>query len=275
MTPRVVVLTACHDRASVTAAFLDMIARQTWRPLHLIAVDDGSRDATPGLLKSERRFPMTLIQADGLRFWGGSMALALRAAVRLGLAAEDVILFLNDDVSIAPGFIATGVAALPTQGTLLLACGRDPDGRPSERGQVCGGWRLRPRAPRPDEPPTCAPTRGLFVRWGDVRRIGNFAASVLPHYGSDYEWTIRAVRRGLSIRTDPHVGLDLQPGHTGVRERGRARGLASWRLLRSPTYAEAPFTLIRFASRVAPWPRAAWELVVQLLRATVLAALRG
>lgn len=263
------IITACRNRSRITARFLDQIAAQTWRPLRLIAVDDGSTDRTGDLLHAEQRFPVEVLAGDGRLFWGGAMAAALRAVARLRPAADDAILLCNDDVQLSPGFITTGVGML-RPGELALALGIDPAiGMAVEAGQVLD-WRLRPRPPRAGEAITCAPTRGLFVVWQDVLRIGNFAADRLPHYLSDYEWTLRATKLGLCIRSDPSLSLILEPSLTGARDRRGVRGLAAWRRMASRTYAENPRDLARFAARVAPWPLAAAALLLQLARWAIL-----
>lgn len=263
------IVTACRDRCAITARFLDLVAAQSWRPLQLVAVDDGSTDGTGGLLGAERRFPLDRLRGDGRLFWGGAMALALRRIAARGPRSDDAVVFCNDDVRFAPDFLARGLAALAPGGP-VLAMGLDPgSGQVIEGGQVLD-WRLRPRPPRPGEAIACAPTRGLFVRWDDVLRVGNFAAHRLPHYLSDYEWTWRATRRGLRIRTVPGLTLTCEPQLTGARDRRDVRGMAAWRRMASRTYAENPRDLARFAARVAPWPRAAAELLLQLARWAIL-----
>lgn len=263
------VLTACRNRRAITSRFLDQLAAQTFRPLRLIAVDDGSDDGTGTLLSAELRIPVIHIRGDGRLFWGGAMATALRRLAVQRPDDDDAVLLCNDDVRLPMDFIATG-AGLIRPGELALALGLDPvSGAVREQGQVLD-WRLRPRPPRPDEAISCAPTRGLFVRWTDVRRIGNFAAHRLPHYLSDYEWTLRATRRGLRIRTDPSLTLTMEPTLTGSRDRRGVRGLAAWRRMSARTYAENPRDLARFAALVAPWPRAAAELLLQLVRWAIL-----
>jgi GT2 family glycosyltransferase len=63
----------------------------------------------------------------------------------------------------------------------------------------------------------CLSTRGLFLRWDSLEKIGGFYPWLLPHYGSDYEFTMRAMRKGYQLRTDPGVYLIPNPVTTGVR----------------------------------------------------------
>jgi len=71
-------------------------------------------------------------------------------------------------------------------------------------------------APSPERI-NCCSTRGLFVRWQDVREIGNFHPRFLPHYLSDYEWTIRAHKKGYQLRTMPDLKLWMDETTSGFR----------------------------------------------------------
>lgn len=44
----------------------------------------------------------------------------------------------------------------------------------------------------------CLSTRGLFLRVKDFKKIGGFYPKLLPHYLSDYEFTIRAYKKSLT-----------------------------------------------------------------------------
>jgi predicted SAM-dependent methyltransferase len=53
----------------------------------------------------------------------------------------------------------------------------------------------------------CFSTRGLFLRFADMLEIGGFRPWLLPHYASDYEYTLRARRKGFKFSTAPEVKL--------------------------------------------------------------------
>ena len=74
-----------------------------------------------------------------------------------------------------------------------------------------------PKAYRPEDI-GCFSTRGLFLRRADFTGLGGFHTVLLPHYLSDYEFTIRAARRGFELRTDPSVRLVMDESTTGTRE---------------------------------------------------------
>src|SRR6185295_258934 len=88
----------------------------------------------------------------------------------------------------------------------------------------------------------CFSTRGLFLRVGDMLAIGGFHPVMLPHYASDYEYTMRAYRKGFGLVTSPDVRLWLTDATTGVRQfekntvAGFLRSAFSKRTVHNPIY---------------------------------------
>jgi len=69
----------------------------------------------------------------------------------------------------------------------------------------------------------CLSTRGLFMRWQDLQQIGGFYTHLLPHYLSDYEFTIRAYRKGFILNTHPDLTLCINENTTGFHPKGKLR----------------------------------------------------
>ncbi len=260
--PHVFILTACHDRRSLTEAFARVIAGQDHTATTLVLVDDGSRDGTAEGVRAILGGRVRIVTGDGRWWWGGAMQRGLVAIARLRPRDEDVVLFCNDDVVFDPDFVSAGLRTMAEHpGTLLLAQGDDEaSGAVVESGQHLRLWRLAVRPARHPGELDCAPTRGLFVRWAEVRRIGGFIPHRLPHYYSDYEWTRRAVRLGIRIVCLPHPRLRVHVGATGLHGL-QDRGCRFRRRLWSIRHAGNPVYQIRFAARVCPWPLASLHLV--------------
>lgn len=55
------------------------------------------------------------------------------------------------------------------------------------------------------------------MRMKDLRKIGGFHPFVLPHYMSDYEFTIRAYHKGMRLRTVSDLAIFMNPEQTGFR----------------------------------------------------------
>jgi FkbM family methyltransferase len=101
----VVALLTCHDRRELTITALRSWFGQQAPGVRLgaVLVDDGSADGTAAAVRD--RFPdVAILPGDGTLYWAAGMALAERHARRL---APDAVLWLNDDVVLAPDALAS------------------------------------------------------------------------------------------------------------------------------------------------------------------------
>ena len=60
--------------------------------------------------------------------------------------------------------------------------------------------------------------------------IGGFYPKLLPHYASDYEYTMRARRKGFALISSPDVRIWDDESTTGIRS---TEGLSGWTVLRN------------------------------------------
>lgn len=215
---RVFVLLPVHNRRRITERFVECLRRQTYRQWHLILVDDGSTDGTADWVKS-RIEPLTVIRGRGDWWWAGSLQQGLNAASAKNPAPDDILLISNDDVEFEEKFLETAVSVLQSRRrTLVLARLKDAQtGEVAETGIEADFRALTFKIAATPERINCLSTRGLFLHWADAQAIGSFHPRLLPHYLSDYEWTIRAARRGFKCVTVPELYiLDQQSGVSGA-----------------------------------------------------------
>jgi GT2 family glycosyltransferase len=102
------------------------------------------------------------------------------------------------------------------------------------------------------------PTRGLFLRVGDFLEIGGFHPRLLPHYGSDLEYTIRASRKGMTLLTDPSLWLyfdeEIVRGYAKFKSEPWHDFVRDFFSKRSPNN---PVMWTMFIVLACPWP---WKL---------------
>lgn len=106
--PALTVVLPCHDRAQLLRRALGAWDRQEGAvPFEVVAVDDGSRDATPAVLAEfrPRRFSLRVTRLD--RSHGPAHA----RNVAIALARAPLLLFVGDDVVPSRNFVDAHVGA--------------------------------------------------------------------------------------------------------------------------------------------------------------------
>ena len=190
---------------------------QTVADYRLVLVDDGCTDGTADmvhrLLPPER---LEVLRGDGQLWWAGALQIAWQHLSAKRRGETDAVLIVNDDVRIEPDFLAGGLAALNERpDACIQAIGLDPSTGDRDLGAVADLRRLRFRAARAGERPDCLSTRGLLMRLRTFVDSGGFRPHLLPHYLSDYEFTLRQARRGVPLITDARFQLVADHATTG------------------------------------------------------------
>jgi predicted SAM-dependent methyltransferase/GT2 family glycosyltransferase len=218
MMKKVYILLPVHNRCAVTERFVDCLAAQTYANYHLILIDDGSTDGTAEMVQA-KIIELTVLKGSGDWWWAGSLQQGINWLEKHGAESRDIVLFANDDITFDADFLQKAVGILDNlDAALLLPHLRDEKtGLPEESGVEADLQKLTfNQAASPDKI-NCLPTRGLFMRMADLRRIGGFHPWLLPHYWSDYEFTIRAHRKGLKLCTSSDLAISLDHDQTGYR----------------------------------------------------------
>lgn len=256
--PRLHILLPVHNRCATTLRCVEALRGQTWGRAHLVLVDDGSTDGTAGAVR--KLWPeVEVLTGAGKWWWAGALQQGCLHLARTGAAEGDVVLLLNDDVTLAPEFLARAMTEFGERpGTLLLA--RQVDARTGAELDHGGGVQADLRelrfvpAARPEDI-NCLPTRGLFLRWGDLRRLGGFRPDWLPHYLSDYEFTLRAHAAGCELRvaSSACLGVALEQSGRSLANLDTERWSRRLALLFSPRFKDNPLAWSAFVSlAVAP-----------------------
>jgi len=269
------VLLPVHNRRAITEEFIKCLRQQTYEPVQLVLIDDGSTDGTSEMVSGY--LPgATVLKGDGSWWWGGSLQRGMEF-LRKTAGRDDIVLIINDDTRFEADFIEKGVAALLARPrSILLAQLYDAKSRKFlECGVHCDWRRLAFRAIGNSERPNCFSTRGLFMRFEDMCQIGGFHPILLPHYGSDYEYTTRARRKGFVLATCREVKLLGYEDATTTGVRDVALPLPQFlQVIFTKRALHNPIYWTTFVLLACPWryvPRNLVHIWILFLRQTRLA----
>ena len=213
------ILLPVHNRREITRSFVQCLSAQTYSDYHLILIDDGSKDGTEEMVR--QYVPsLTVLRGGGNLWWAGSLQRGVNWLAENRTADDALVLIINDDVHIPSNYLEQAVSVMKTKkSTLLLSRNRRSDnGEVKESGIHADLRALSFQVADVPEKINCLSTRGLFAYWKDIRHIGGFHPILLPHYLSDYEFTIRAHRKGFGCETNAVIWLESNDLTTGFHE---------------------------------------------------------
>ena len=193
-----------HNRAEITKRFCLSLASQEFEEYRLLAIDDGCTDRTIEFINEiigEAR--VTIIRGEGDLWWAGSLMKAYEYLIPR-LLDEDSVLILNDDVTFGPSFLVNGLTALrDAPGAAIQALGKNSvDLEYIDRGVIANVNWLSFRSAKVTEEPNCLSTRGLIMSAKTFIQSDGFVPERLPHYLSDYEFTLRLHRKGVALKVN-------------------------------------------------------------------------
>ncbi len=251
-----------RNRCLTTKAFITHLMNQDHRNFKCIIVDDGSTDDTPLLLESlDTRFKTLRSQSD--LWWAGSINFAFRYLETCGLSESDLIMIINDDVVLPKNFLSRGVdLALQNADSFIGANYRtEADQKIFEAGITFDPKTLQFHVAGCQAEINMLSTKGLIFTYRDIQRVGSFTPKFLPHYFSDYEWTFRAHKRGLKLKTFDTFNLLVDNSKTGLHDLSGLKGMDFVRALFSKRYVMNPIYFISFA-----WKTGGLKSMVEIFR---------
>lgn len=207
--PTVFAVVGVHNNVKYTLECLTAFTRQTYRPLRVIVVDDGSTDGTAE--RVGERFPtVTVLREDGNLWWTGAMRVGIEHVMQQAQTG-DFILSMNNDVVFDPSYLAGLVKVSQSYGRALV--GSHGVVRQTGKISVQGGrfdWRDgRSNQNIEDLRDPADPTilhrldflygRGMLIPVEVVKTIGNFDDKHFIQKRSDKEFSYRAAQAGFPL----------------------------------------------------------------------------
>ncbi len=260
------IVTAVHNRKAITEKFVEQLKAQFYQDIRLVMVDDGSTDGTADMVKAALP-DAVILQGNGNLWWGGALHKAYQWVKQADVNVNDYVMLTNDDVVWDTAYLETALSVLKDKPNTLLTgygvsiqTGEQVDGAVDFRFPAVVAERIS----TPQAEANCASTRSLFFRVSDWMKIGGFHPVLLPHYLSDYEWTIRAHKKGFVIYCTDTVRYGVNEATTGYKK-------PTLRTVFSKRSVSNPFYKLNFAFMAAPWGlklRSVWNQLKRFAKRT-------
>ncbi len=248
-----------HNRIATTQKFISCLQSQTYHEFQLILIDDGSTDGTATMV--QQAFPSVIIlQGNGNWWWAGSLHQGFLWLSKQELGDNDKVLLINDDAVCDDQYLQTGTGLLDhLPRTLLISTAYGKYNHTLLDGGVHADWMHGKFSITSDQKQiNCASTRGLFLFAIDFVSLRGFYPHLIPHYASDYEFTVRAFRKGFRLKVDESLVLSIDERATGFQNFQDETSYFSFlKRLFSKKYMMHPVYHSFFFILACPWP---WKI---------------
>ncbi|NOT14945.1 MAG: glycosyltransferase family 2 protein [Methylotenera sp.] len=261
--PNIFILLPVYNRREITEKFVNCLSAQTFSNYHLILIDDGSNDGTADMVNSKID-KLTILKGPGDWWWAGSLQQGLKWLKENKVEENDLILFINDDLLFSADYLERACQVMTNKkGVLMLSRFKSGNSEDIvETGVFADLKHLRFEQITSQKEINCLSTRGLFVHWKDVTAIGDFHPKLLPHYLSDYEYTIRAHRKGFKCETSAELLIEPNFDTTGYH---KIIEVSLWNFIKKYFSKKSPNNPIYWTSFVLLTSKPLW-LIPSLMR---------
>ena len=207
--PAVSVIMVLHNHFALTIAALASLRDNVHDPLEVILVDSGSTDET---LRIE-----TVIKGAKLVRLAENEGFVRACNAGLGYVTAETVLFLNNDIRLSPGAIATALRKLHSDVTIGAVGGKVVRAHGVLQEAGCVIWRdgttagvlrdcdaLDPAANYVRDADYCSAVF-LLVPTALVKALGGFDDDFAPSYYEDTDLCVRIRQLGFRVVYDPAV----------------------------------------------------------------------
>lgn len=203
----VYVLIPAHNNKKEVLELLSCLRQQSYNDIRIILVDDGSTDGTEDEVK-KLFYDVVVLKGNGNLWWTGANNLGVNYILAKA-KNEDFILLLNNDLIVDRDYISNLISAsLKTNRSIVGSTLADFNGRDLLAAglllddhlniSVISDTEFIQNADFSDNVDVLS-GRGTLIPVEVFKKIGSFNQKRLPHYGADYEFSVRAKRAGYRL----------------------------------------------------------------------------
>lgn len=218
------VVMAVYNRIEATLECLESFKKQTFRDFQIIIIDDGSTDGTEKILR-EHYPEITILKGDGNLWWTKAMYNGAAYAMKQA-QPKDFILSINNDVTFDADYLEQLIKTSEKYRRAVVGslCRDEANKKNILDSGVKIAWQHYRYTQTPfdqnKEDTTDIDTvsgRGVLIPIEVFQKIGNYAKTLLPHYGADYEFGFRAKKNGFTLALSHRAVVYLKNDLTGFR----------------------------------------------------------
>jgi len=221
---KVFILTAVHNNLDNTKKLLESISKQTYNNFETVIVDDGSTDNTSSYIKKYAQ-NVSLYTGNGNLWWTESLNTGLKIILDKAKKYDFVWIINNDcffDDKVLENIVnySTKIKQKNIVGSVVL----DSKTKKIWDTGVLVDWKNCEFKSIPDIDKykgkiDALSTKGTLYPVQVFKEIGNFDAKHFPQYFSDYEFSIRAKRKGYELYICPTSRIYNITSNTGIGDK--------------------------------------------------------
>ncbi|MBA4384898.1 MAG: glycosyltransferase family 2 protein [Anaerolinea sp.] len=231
-----------HNRKQLTRDCLLSLHQQTVNNFNTIVIDDGSTDGTSEMIRKEFS-EVVLLHGDGNLWWTGATNRGVKYALDQ-LQENDYILTLNNDTVVGPDYLETllrsainhpkcligSISINAENKSMIVDAGIRMNWFTAKATSLGEGRRYEELCKLSDTlvEVDVLPGRGTLIPVRAFLEMGLYDAVHLPHYGSDYEFSIRAKRNGYQLLVDYRAVVISEVRATGLNNQLRSLSWTDW-----------------------------------------------
>jgi GT2 family glycosyltransferase len=222
--PAIYIVIPVHNRLEATRECLESLRYQTYTRFRIVLINDGSTDGTSEFVK-ENYPDVTVLTGDGNLWWTGATNLGVHYALE-DCREDDYVLTLNNDTVLPADYLETMMRLARQEPKALIGS----IARDYRRRDICVDegvtirWfsakfiKLKAPSSKSDlfYSVSALPGRGTLIPVCVFRRVGLYDAKSFPHYGADYDLSLRACEIGYRLLLNPCCYLYSKTQITGL-----------------------------------------------------------
>lgn len=224
---KIYIVIPTFNRVEFCVKCIESILKQPYKNFKIIVIDDNSPDNTGEIIRSKFS-EVTVLHGTGDLWWTGATNMGCKYALNNG---AQLILTLNDDLILDRYYLELMIRAnrqYPNAmiGSLSITLEKEPrllfagvisnncwTAKSIKRGELLAPYKFNLRGLMQT---IVLPGRGTLIPREVFRKIGLFDFTNFPHYGADYDFSVRAKKNDFDLFVNTQAIIYSRYDSTGL-----------------------------------------------------------